>query len=114
MGNQNEAERNYKKAINRMMEYLKISMIDIYEGKVSDKNICTYFYLLSVLFMDDYDKKKCVYYAELGAMCHDKDCISICEHYDRDYKKSAKNMLKVFKDSNTMDFARKQYGIDPE
>ncbi len=114
LGNQTEAERNYKKAINRLMQYRKISVVDIYEGKVYDKDIGTFLYLLAVLYIDDYDKKKCISFATHGALCNDKDCISICEHYDIDYKKNAKNMIKLLKDCNSIDYARKQYSLGPE
>lgn len=98
IGNIDEAERNYKKALNRIMKYRKISVLDIYEGKVYDKDIGGCFFSLAVLFVDKIDKTKFHQYAELGAICNDKDCISMCEQFGLDYKRSNKNLTKALKE----------------
>ena len=115
MGNKSEAERNYKKALNRMMSLSKTSVFDIYEGNVNNENIGVCFHNLACLFLNDSDKAKCCQYAGMGAMCKNKDCMSICEYYGYDYKMNNKNFIKYFKDNpNIIEGMKKQYSMTPD
>lgn len=115
IGNILEAERNYTKALNRIMTYRKISVLDVFEGKVYDNDVGVCCFSLAILFIDDHDKTKLYKYATMGAICNEKNCISICEQYGYDFKKHFKDFLKAFKDNPDMiEDMSKQYSMSSE
>lgn len=97
LNNKTQAENNYKHAIKSIMDLRNISTDDLFSGHVSDKDIGFCLYSLASLRMDEYDNSYMHVYAVLGALCNDRDCISLCNRFYIDYHNDAKKMYNHLK-----------------
>lgn len=96
LNNLNLARSNYRKGIECKLRADNINPQDILQGKVRNRELATGFFLLAETHNDISDSEMSLALM-FGAMLGDEDCLSMCNAYNFDYRKTANKLYKMMK-----------------